>query len=67
MGQHAQGYQKYLIKDFQILVIVSGSGTCTDIWICPWAGVTLSWIPSMTHGVWDGLRNAGQLEKLYTR
>ena len=37
----------------------SGSGTCTSIWICPWAGVSLS-TPSMTHGVWDGFDNAGK-------
>ena len=36
----------------------NGSGTCTDIWICPWAGVTLS-DPRMTHGVYDGKGSAG--------
>ena len=36
----------------------SGSGTCTDIWVCPWEGVTLD-APLMTHGTFDGWENAG--------
>ena len=37
---------------------VSGGGTCTSVWICPWAGVSLS-APTMTHGLWDGFDNTG--------